>query len=107
MPADQGKIKADFNPCEIEHRWRKRVEYADIAAAVAGALALAWIADLLTGRRGYIATMLVSGVGAACGWFLATRVFGVAAMEDWVWVGWAMAGSVFSLIGYFLFRNKR
>ena len=83
------------------------VQYADIAVAVAGALAIAWIADLLTGRRGYIATLLVSGTGAVCGWFLATRVFAVATMDDWVWVAWAFAASVLSLIGYFLFRNKR
>lgn len=83
------------------------MEYADIAGAVIGALAIAWIADLLTGRRGYIATLLVSGAGAACGWFLATRVFSVATMQDWLWVAWATAGSVLSLIGYFLFRNKR
>lgn len=83
------------------------MEYADIAGAVAGALVVAWIADLLTGRRGYVATLLVSGVGAVCGWFLATRVFAVATMQDWLWVGWALTGSVFSLVGYFLFRNKR
>ncbi|MGA0545677.1 transglycosylase [Brevundimonas sp. VNH65] len=107
MPGDLGKIKADFVAGEIERRWRKMVQYADIAVAVAGALAIAWIADLLTGRRGYIATLLVSGTGAACGWFLATRVFAVATMDDWVWVAWAFAASVLSLIGYFLFRNKR
>ena len=83
------------------------MQYADIAAAIAGGLLLAWIADLLTGRRGFVGTSLVSGVGLACGWFLATRVFSVATMQDWLWVAWATAGSVLSLIGYFLFRNKR
>jgi uncharacterized membrane protein YeaQ/YmgE (transglycosylase-associated protein family) len=107
MPADLGKIKADFDMDEIERRWRNRVEYADIAAATVGALAIAWIADFLGGRRGYIATLLVSVVGAVCGWFLAVRVFGVAALGDWIWVAWALAGSILSLIGYFLFRNKR
>jgi uncharacterized iron-regulated membrane protein len=33
-----------------------------IAAAIAGGLLLAWIADLLTGRRGFGGTSLVSGV---------------------------------------------
>ena len=53
------------------------MQYADIAAAVAGGLLLAWIADLLTGRRGFGGTSLVSGIGLACGWFLAVRVFAV------------------------------
>lgn len=57
------------------------MQYADIAAAVAGGLLLAWIADLLTGRRGFGGTSLVSGIGLACGWFLAVRVFAVSTME--------------------------
>ena len=83
------------------------MEYADIAVAVVGTAIVAWIADLLTGRRGYFGAILVAGVGALCGWFLATRVFAIATLQDWVWVAWALAGSVLSLIGYFLFRNKR
>tara|TARA_R110002124_G_scaffold105066_4_gene255669 strand:- start:4089 stop:4340 length:252 start_codon:yes stop_codon:yes gene_type:complete len=83
------------------------VEYADIIAAVVGAFALAWIADQLTGRRGLFATLLVSGVGALCGWFLAVRVFAVGTMDDWLWVVAAMAASAVSLFGFFLFRNKR
>tara|TARA_R110000787_G_scaffold75537_1_gene167123 strand:- start:337 stop:588 length:252 start_codon:yes stop_codon:yes gene_type:complete len=83
------------------------VEYADIIVAVVGAFALAWIADQLTGRRGLFATLLVSGVGALCGWFLAVRVFAVAGMDDWIWVVAAMAASAVSLFGFFLFRNKR
>jgi hypothetical protein len=83
------------------------VEYADIIVAVVGALALAWIADQLTGRRGLFATLLVSGVGGLCGWFLAVRVFAVGTMDDWIWVGAAMAGSALALFGFFLFRNKR
>ncbi|WP_339872276.1 transglycosylase [uncultured Brevundimonas sp.] len=83
------------------------MEYADIIVAVVGAFALAWIADQLTGRRGLFATLLVSGVGALCGWFLAVRVFAVAGMDDWIWVVAAMAASAVSLFGFFLFRNKR
>jgi MFS family permease len=83
------------------------VQYADVVIAVLAALALAWIADLLTGRRGLVATSLVSATGAICGWFLAIRVFAVVTMDQWSWVGWSIAGSVFCLVAYFLFRNKR
>lgn len=83
------------------------MEYAEIIVAVVGAFALAWIADQLTGRRGLFATLLVSGVGALCGWFLAVRVFAVGTMDGWLWVGAAMAASALALFGFFLFRNKR
>lgn len=83
------------------------MQYADILIAVLGAAALAWIADLLTGRRGLAATSLVSATGAACGWFLCVRVFGVATLEQWQWVVWALAGSAICLVAFFLFRSKR
>ena len=83
------------------------MQYADIAAAVAGGLLLAWIADLLTGRRGFGGTSLVSGIGLACGSFLAVRVFAVSTMDSWVWVPWALVGSGICLVAFFLFRNKR
>lgn len=83
------------------------MEYADIIVAVVGTLVLAWIADQLTGRRGLFATLLVSGVGALCGWFLAVRVFAVGTMDGWLWVVAAMAASALALFGFFLFRNKR
>ena len=83
------------------------MQYADIAAAIAGGLLLAWIADWVTGRRGFGGTSLVSGVGLACGWFLAVRVFAVGAMDSWVWVPWALVGSALCLGAFFLFRNKR
>lgn len=83
------------------------LQYAEVIAAVLGALALAAAADQMTGRRGLFAAMLVSGVGALCGAFLALRVFAVAALTDWPWVGWAMAGSVLCLGAHFLFRTKR
>ncbi|HRO34408.1 MAG TPA: transglycosylase [Brevundimonas sp.] len=83
------------------------MQYAEIIAAALGVLILAAIADQITGRRGFFATLLVSGVGAACGAFLALRVFTVATLTDWTWVGWAMAGAVICLVAFFLFRNKR
>lgn len=83
------------------------MQYAELIAAGIGALILAAIADQLTGKRGFFATLLVSAVGALCGWFLAVRVFAVSALTDWTWVGWAMAGSVICLVAFFLFRNKR
>jgi hypothetical protein len=83
------------------------LQYADIAIAVLGAFALAWLADLVTGRRGLFATSLVSGVAAVAGWFLAIRVFGVATMDEWGWVVWSLAASALALGGFFLFRSKR
>ena len=83
------------------------MQYADIAIAVLGAFALAWLADLVTGRRGLFATSLVSGVAAVAGWFLAIRVFGVSTMDEWDWVVWSLAASALALGGFFLFRSKR
>lgn len=83
------------------------LEYADIALAVAGVFALAWIADLFTGRRGLFAASLVAFTGAVCGWFLAVRVFGVVTMDQFGWTLWAGAGAVFCLVTYYLFRNTR
>ena len=83
------------------------MQYLDIILAVVGALALGWVADLLTGGRGVAKTLLASGTGALCGWFLAVRVFGAHVMGDIRWVGWAMAGSVIVLLVFFLTRNKR
>lgn len=83
------------------------MQYADIAIAVLGAFALAWLADLVTGRRGLFATSLVSGVAAVAGWFLAIRVFGVGTMDEWGWVVWSLAASALALGGFFLFRSKR
>ncbi|MFN3815965.1 transglycosylase [Brevundimonas sp.] len=83
------------------------MQYLDIILAVAGALALGWVADLLTGGRGIARCLLASVTGAACGWFLAVRVFGVHAMGELGWTLWAMAGSVIVLLVYFLTRNKR
>lgn len=83
------------------------MEYADIAVAGAGVLILAWIADLLMGRRGFFATSLVSLTGAVCGWFLAVRVFGASSMGEFDWTLWSGAGAVLALITFTLFRNTR
>lgn len=83
------------------------MEYADIAVAVVGTAIVAWIADLLTGRRGYFGAILVAGVGALCGWFLPIRVFALTTMGGWTWVIWSLAGAALSLVAYYLFRNKR
>ncbi|MCH4269606.1 MAG: transglycosylase [Brevundimonas sp.] len=83
------------------------MQYIEIAIALAGALGLAWIADLLTGRRGLGGTILVALVSAACGAFLAIRVFAVAALADWEWLPWAFAAVVIGLVAFFLFRSKR
>lgn len=83
------------------------MQYADIAATLLGGLFLAWIADLLTGRRGLGGTGLVSAVGLACGGFLAVRVFAVSTMDSWAWTPWALAGSAVCLVAFFLFRSKR
>ncbi len=82
-------------------------EYADILIAGVGVFALAWIADLVTGRRGLFAASLVAFTGAACGWFLAVRVFGVSTMDEFRWVLWSGAGAVLALAAYYLFRSKR
>ena len=83
------------------------MEYADIVVAVIATFILAWIADMVTGRRGLFATSLVAGIGAACGWFLAVRVFAVSVMTDWTWVGWSLVGAILALVAFFLFRSKR
>ena len=81
--------------------------YADIAIAVVGALVLAWVADLLTGRRGLGGTILVAAVGAGCGAFLAIRDFAVATLGDWLWTVWSLSAAVICLVAFFLFRSKR
>ncbi|MBN9479669.1 MAG: hypothetical protein J0I52_05480 [Bordetella sp.] len=83
------------------------MQYVEIAVALTGALGLAWIADLLTGRRGLGGAILVTLVSGACGAFLAVRVFAVAALADWEWLPWAFAAVVIGLVTFFLFRSKR
>lgn len=83
------------------------MQHADIVIAILGAFALAWLADLVSGRRGLFAASLVSAVAAVAGWFLAIRVFAVGTMDDWTWVLWSLAASALALGGFFLFRSKR
>lgn len=83
------------------------MDHADIAAAAAITLVLAWIADLASGRRGIVKHLLVSGVGAACGAFLGVRVFAVATMDAWPWVGSAAAGAAIALLVFLMTRSKR
>ena len=83
------------------------MQYADIALAVLGVLAIAWVADQLSGRRGYGGALLVAAVGAACGWFLPIRVFAFTTMDEIIWVVWSLVGAAASLLAYFLFRSKR
>ncbi|MGV8928194.1 MAG: transglycosylase [Brevundimonas sp.] len=81
--------------------------YAEIAVAVLGAFALAWLADLVTGRRGLFATSLVSGIAAISGWFLAIRVFAIGTMDGFTWVLWSLVAATLALGAFFLFRSKR
>ena len=83
------------------------MQYAEIIVALGGGLLLAWVADLLTGRRGLFATLVVSSAGVACGCFLAVRVFAVSTLDSWPWVLWSMIAAVVCLGAFFLFRNKR
>ena len=83
------------------------MQYADIALAVLGVLAIAWVADQLSGRRGYGGALLVAAVGAACGWFLPIRVFAFTTMDEFIWVVWSLVGAALSLFAYYLFRSKR
>ena len=83
------------------------MQHADIVIAVLGAFFLAWLADLVTGRRGLFATSLVAAVGAAAGWFLAVRVFGASTMSEWAWVLWSLGVATLALGAFFLFRSKR
>jgi len=106
MPARCGEIESLFGVASPQV-WRGRLPYAEIIVAVLGAFALAWLADLVTGRRGLFATSLVSGVAAASGWFLAIRVFAIGTMEGWTWVLWSLVASALALGGFFLFRSKR
>ncbi|NBB51637.1 transglycosylase [Rhizobium sp. CRIBSB] len=81
--------------------------YLELLIAALAALGLAAIADQLTGRRGFLGTSLVSGVGAVCGWFLAVRVFAVTTTDDWDWILWSVVASIVCLGAFFIFRSKR
>ena len=107
MPGPRGGSESEGTDRPSHQVEESAVSQLDVIVAVVGALALGWIADLMTGRRGVAGTTLVSAVGAVCGWFLATRVFAVSSMDQFGWVWWALAGSVICLVAFFLFRSKR
>ncbi len=106
MPPLGGEIES-LNGVGSPQVWRGRLPYVEIVIAVLGAFALAWLADLVSGRRGLFATSLVSAVAAVAGWFLAVRVFAVTTMDGLTWVMWSLAASVLALAAFFLFRSKR
>lgn len=110
MPAPRGEIESEGPVAASQPEPRGQgleLQYADIAIAALGVLALAWIADQLGGRRGLFGAALVAGIGAGCGWFLAVRVFGAATMNGWLWLVWALSGTALCLAAYYLFRSKR
>lgn len=89
------------------HRRGNRVQYIEAIVVLAVAAGLGWAADLMTGRRNVGVSILVAVTGAACGAFLAVRVFATASFESWGWAPWSVAGAILALFGFFLFRNKR
>ena len=106
MPGRSREIESLFGGASPQV-WRGLLQHADIVIAVLGAFTLAWLADLVTGRRGLFATVQVSAVAAVAGWFLAIRVFAVGTMDQWTWVVWSLTVSALALVGFFLFRSKR
>jgi hypothetical protein len=108
MPAQHGKIESHSTVYAVAGQSEtRRVKYAEIIIAILGVLALAAAADQMTGKRGFGGTSLVAAVGAACGAFLAVRVFGVSTIEQWPWVIWALIASAACLVAFLLFRSKR
>ena len=81
--------------------------YLETAVTILGLIALGWVCDLATGRRSLPNMILVSACGGAAGSFLALRVFSVSEVTSWTWPACAALGAIFSLLIYFLFRNKR
>lgn len=106
MPPLCGEIESLYG-VRSPQVWRGPLPYVEIIVAVLGAFALAWLADLVSGRRGLFASSLVSAVAAVSGWFLAVRVFGASTVNEWTWVLWSLAGSTAALAAFFLFRSKR
>lgn len=81
--------------------------YIELVATVAGIVALAWLADFISGRRALPAMIIVGLSGGAAGAFLALRVFSIANYDSWIWPLWAVIGAMLSMLLYFMFRNKR
>ena len=81
--------------------------YVEMAVTVIAALALAWLADIVTGRRDLPGFIIVALTGAAGGAFLALRVFAVSTLDSWLWPIGAAVGAVAAIVLYFLFRKQR
>ncbi len=81
--------------------------YIELLATVLGVVALAWVADLISGRRALPAMIIVGLSGGVAGAFLALRVFSIANYDSWIWPLWSVIGAVASMLLYFMFRNKR
>ena len=105
MPAPAPEIESAGDRSQFSQR--SAVQHLDVIVALISVLALAVIADQLTGRRSLDQALLVGGVGALCGAFLAVRVFAVGTLDGWLWVGWALGGAVLCLFAHFLFRSTR
>lgn len=83
------------------------MQYIEAVIVVLATLGLAWAADQLSGRRGVGIASLVALTGAACGAFLAIRVFDAATLQSWGWALWSWVGAIAALVAFLLFRSKR
>lgn len=81
--------------------------YIELLSTLAAVAVLAWVADLITGRRALANMMIVGLTGGIAGAFLALRVFAVAEYDSWIWPIWSVAAAVIAMLVYFMFRNKR
>ncbi|WP_292040196.1 MULTISPECIES: transglycosylase [unclassified Brevundimonas] len=81
--------------------------YIELLSTLAAIAVLAWVADLVTGRRALANMMIVGATGGVAGAFLALRVFAVSEYDSWIWPIWAVAAAVIAMLVYFMFRNKR
>jgi hypothetical protein len=81
--------------------------YVEMAVTVIAAVALAWLADIATGRRDLPGFIVVALTGALGGAFLVLRVFALSTLDSWMWPVGAAIGSLAAIILYFLFRKQR
>ena len=81
--------------------------YIELLSTLAAVAVLAWVADLVTGRRALANMMIVGVTGGIAGAFLALRVFTVSEYDSWVWPIWSVVAAVIAMLVYFMFRNKR
>ena len=81
--------------------------FVEVLVTIAVVSALAFLADILAGRRELPAFLIVAYAGAVAGAFLVLRVFALVTFDSWIWPIWAAGGAVAALLLYFLFRKKR